>query len=389
MSQPEINIGTAGHVDHGKTTLLARITGKWADDHSEELRRGITIKLGYADAMISKCEKCKKLTTQKKCACGGKTKPIRKISFVDAPGHETLMATMLSGAATMDGAILLIAANEGVQEQTREHLHALEILGVKHVIIVQNKIDTVNKEEALKNYREIKKFVKGTVAENAPIIPISAEHGVNIDKLLETIQEHIPTPKRNVKEKPVMIIARSFDVNKPGTKIEKLTGGVVGGVVIKGELKVGDKIEIKPGIKDEKDYNSLKSTIKSISSGGEKTERAMPGGSVGIGLDLDMYATRSDRLAGNVLGHEGHLPPLHEELKLKIKILDKSEVKMNEPLMLTAWTAKTVGIVREIKKDEIKTALKLPVCIDHGERVAIAQRKEYRWTLIGYGEILE
>ena len=127
----------------------------------------------------------------------GSAEFLRAISFVDAPGHETLMATMLSGAAMMQGALLLVAANEHCpQPQTKEHLMALSIIGVDKIIIVQNKIDIVTKEEALENYREIKRFVKGTIAENAPIIPVSAHHDVNIDKLIETIEKYHPDARR-------------------------------------------------------------------------------------------------------------------------------------------------------------------------------------------------
>src|SRR3989338_7865733 len=165
-AQPAINIGMVGHVDHGKTTLLERLSGKWTDTHSEELKRGITIRLGYADIIFRKCEKCegdKKYTAKEECpACGSKTAAVRKVSFVDAPGHESLMATMLAGATIMDGALLLVAANEECpQPQTREHLMALEILGIKSLVIVQNKIDLVDEEKALKNYEQIKNFVKG------------------------------------------------------------------------------------------------------------------------------------------------------------------------------------------------------------------------------------
>ncbi|HUW49270.1 MAG TPA: GTP-binding protein, partial [Patescibacteria group bacterium] len=132
--QPEINIGTIGHVDHGKTTLVQALTGVWAARHSEELKRGITIKLGYADMPIYKCSKCeppKNYTTEPTCpGCGTKAVFVRAISFVDAPGHEALMATMLSGAAIMDGALLVIAADEPCpQPQTREHLAAADATG--------------------------------------------------------------------------------------------------------------------------------------------------------------------------------------------------------------------------------------------------------------------
>jgi len=201
-AQPVINIGMVGHVDHGKTTLLERISGKWTDTHSEELKRGITIRLGYADVTFRKCESCegaKAYTAKETCpGCNSKTVPLRKVSFVDAPGHESLMATMLAGATIMDGALLLVAANEECpQPQTREHLMALEIIGIKNIVIVQNKIDLVNEEQALKNYEQIKNFIKGSAFENAPVIPISAQHRVGLDYLIQAIDEIIPTPERS------------------------------------------------------------------------------------------------------------------------------------------------------------------------------------------------
>ncbi len=251
-SQPEINIGMIGHVDHGKTTLSQRLTGKWTDEHSEELKRGISIKLGYADAAFYKCPNCDDpqcYGTTKKCSlCGGTAELLRVVSFVDAPGHETLMAIMLSGAAIMDGAVLVIAANEQCpQPQTREHLAALDIAGIKNVVIVQNKIDLVSEKNAIKNYEQILKFVKSTCAENAPIIPVSSHHDINIEVLIKAMEEHIPTPKRVLDKPPLMYIARSFDINKPGTDIDKLVGGILGGALIQGVLKKGDEIEIRPG----------------------------------------------------------------------------------------------------------------------------------------------
>ena len=248
-SQPELNLALVGHVDHGKTTLTERLSGKWTDTHSEELKKGITIRLGYADVSISKCAKCDYFTTKEKCLkCNGKTTLQRRISLVDAPGHESLMATMLSGAAIVDGAILMVAANEKCpQPQTKEHLMALQISGINNIVIVQNKIDLVSKEEALKNYNQIKEFLATTEFKDVPIIPISARANVNIDVLIGAIQEFIPTPKRDVKKDPLMLVARSFDINKPGIKPKNLKGGVLGGTVKQGKFKVGDEIEICPG----------------------------------------------------------------------------------------------------------------------------------------------
>ena len=209
--QPEVNIGLVGHVDHGKTTLTERLSGIWTDTHSEEIKRGITIRLGYADAVFRKCSKCrgvKGYTVKEKCPnCESETKVLRKVSFVDAPGHESLMATMLSGATIMDGAILLIAANESCpQPQTREHLMALEISGIKNIVVVQNKIDLVSEKEAVKNYEQIKEFLKGTIYEDAPIIPMSAQHGINIEHLIEAVEKIIPTPKRDPRQHTITTV---------------------------------------------------------------------------------------------------------------------------------------------------------------------------------------
>ena len=133
-----------GHVDHGKTTLTRALSGTWTDTHSEERKRGISIKLGYADTAFYQTKDGQYYPMGKR-PDGTKDKDSelqRTVSFVDAPGHETLMAVMISGASIMDGALLLIAANETCpQPQTREHLAALQIAGIKNIVIVQNKVD--------------------------------------------------------------------------------------------------------------------------------------------------------------------------------------------------------------------------------------------------------
>ena len=239
---PELNLGIVGHIDHGKTTLLSKLTGKFTDTHSEELKRGITIKLGYADMTIYKEEDNYN---------NKKGTPVRYVSFIDAPGHEMLMATMLSGAATMDAAILVIDAHEGIKPQTQEHLMALEAKNIKNIIIVQNKIDLVNKKQAMENYKLIKEFVKGTIAENAPIFPVSALQEINIDKILEELTK-IKIPEKDKDSTPIFIVARSFDINRPGIKIQNIKGGVLGGILKKGKLKTGDEIEIRPGLSSKK-----------------------------------------------------------------------------------------------------------------------------------------
>ncbi|MBU4308732.1 MAG: translation initiation factor IF-2 subunit gamma, partial [Nanoarchaeota archaeon] len=346
---PEINIGVVGHIDHGKTTLLSKITGKFTDTHSEELKRGITIKLGYADIIIYKDGK--EFNTKK-------GEPQRYVSFIDAPGHEMLMATMLSGASIIDAAILVIAANEGIKPQTREHFMALQVKKIKNIIIIQNKIDLVSKEQALENYKKIKEFVKGTLAENCPIIPVSAQQSVNIDKILEKICK-IEIPKRDETSEPIFLIARSFDINKPGTEIPKLNGGVLGGILKKGILKVGDEIEIKPGLTIKKanqiTYQSLTTKIISLRKGNSSVKQVSPGASISIETNLDPTMTKTDSLTGCLVSKKGVLPEIVSSVKLKAEFFkevfgteehQKIEMpKTTEILMLNVNTTTTVGKV--------------------------------------------
>jgi len=404
LRQPEINIGTIGHVDHGKTTLVQSLTGVWAAKHSEEMKRGITIKLGYADMAIYKCSTCagvQTYTTKPICdKCDTQTVFVRAVSFVDAPGHEALMATMLSGAAIMDGAILVIAADEICpQPQTREHLAAIEVVGIKNIVIVQNKIDIVDKKRAITSYKEIKKFIKGTIAEDAPVIPISAQRTVNIDILLQAIEETIPTPKRKDSLNPLMHVVRSFDINKPGTLIEEMQGGIIGGTILQGKFKVGEELEIRPGIEREKEKKNspkpLFSQIVGLQAGGKNVEEAHEGGLVAVATLLDPSISKADGLIGNIAGKKGVLPPILKELTLETHVLERAlgtkelvkikKINTGETLLLHVGASVTIGEVSSIKKKTITIKLKRLVCAQKGWRVAISRKILGRWRLIGYG----
>jgi translation initiation factor 2 subunit 3 len=310
---------------------------------------------------------------------------------------------MLSGAAIMDGALLVIAADEPCpQPQTREHLAAAEIVGIKNIVIVQNKIDIVDVERARRSYEEIKNFVKGTAAENAPIIPVSAQRGVNIDFLIQAIEEFIPTPKRDETKPPLMYVVRSFDVNKPGTPIEKLEGGVLGGTILQGKFSVGNEIEIRPGISVEREgktvHNPLFSEIVSLHAGGKSVKEAHCGGLVGVGTLLDPSFSKADGLTGNIVGNSGMLPPTLSELTLETHILEHAvgtkellkveRINVGEALLLHVGAAITVGKVDSVKKEMITVKLTRPVCVQAGSRVAISRKITGRWRLIGYGIIL-
>ena len=405
-SQPEVNIGLVGHVDHGKTTLTQALSGVWTDTHSEERRRGISIKLGYADTAFYKTDSGQYYATGRRPE-GGKdidSELQRVVSFVDAPGHETLMAIMITGASIMDGAMLMVAANETCpQPQTREHLMALEIAGIKNIVIVQNKIDLVTKERAMESYKEIKEFLEGTIAQNAPVIPVSAHHDVNLDILIEAIEQTIPTPNRQEDERAVMHIARSFDVNRPGTRPAKLTGGVIGGSIVEGAFREGDEIIIGPGRKIEQGnktrWEPIQTTITSMQGGGGKRDVMMAGGLCGLGTLLDPSITTADNLSGQVLAKKGELPTIRTECSITVELMDTMvsgdgegadkiyPLRNNEMLMVNVATSTSVGVVKGAEKGKATLHLRLPICADEGQRVSLSRRVGARWRLIGHGTI--
>ncbi|MEO9309089.1 MAG: translation initiation factor IF-2 subunit gamma [Nitrososphaera sp.] len=402
--QPCVNIGTAGHVDHGKTTLIQALTGQWTSVHSQELKRGITIRVGYSDAAFYKCKNCEPplgYSTTPKCPnCGKESELSRVVSFVDSPGHESLMANMLSGAALMDGAMLLIAANQKVpQPQTKEHLLALQILGIQQIVIVQNKVDLVSYKDAMANYADITKFVKGTKAAKSPIIPISAQSRLNIDALIGAIEETIPTPKRAESKEPIMHVLRSFDVNKPGTMIKDIKGGVIGGSLTQGTFSVGQEIEIKPGIFNSRKntYEPIRTQIVSLGTAAGIVNDVKPGGLVAIGTKLDPSMTRSDSLVGSVIGKPETLPENSTSAQLEVNLFDSAvgtindikvtPIQVGESLRLNIGTAPVLAKVNKVKGEKIDVQFKRPVCIFENSNVALSRKIEDRWRLIGAGVV--
>ena len=392
--QAEINIGMVGHVDHGKTSLTQALTGKWTDTHSEELKRGISIRLGYADVTFFKCRKCRGSQSYSNKAicptCGKKGEKLRRVSFVDAPGHETLMTTMLSGAALMHAAVLVIAANEPCpQPQTEEHLMALKIAGINKVVVAQNKVDLVEAKKAKENERQITEFLKKNGYKDVPIIPVAANFSTNVDLLIEAIEKHMPTPKFDSKKPLMMYCARSFDINKPGTKPEEIKGGVVGGTIMQGKAKIGDNIVISPGVGED----VLKTKITSLSSTSGELREALPGGLIAIGTAIDPSLAQNDRLRGQVIGHEGALPKARKDLQLKITYIERlvekieSKIKTNDPVVLTIGTMTLLGNVESSYEANVKISLKGKAVVLPGQKIAISKKDRGRWRLVAYAAI--
>lgn len=422
--QATINIGTIGHVAHGKSTVVKGISGVQTVRFKTEHERNITIKLGYANAKLYKCsdDTCPRPACYRAYGsmkedspdcevpgCGRKMKLLRHVSFVDCPGHDVLMATMLNGAAVMDAALLLIAGNEPCpQPQTLEHLAAVEIMKLRNIIIVQNKIDLVRDTAAEAQYEQIKSFISGTVAENAPIIPISAQLKYNIDVVVENLVKKVPVPLRDFTSEPRMIVIRSFDVNKPGEEVADLKGGIAGGSIMQGVLRVGDKIEVRPGIPHrdastgKMAFTPIVSVIQGMQAEQNDLQYAVPGGLVGVGTKIDPTLTRADRLVGQVLGLVDKVPDVFCELEVNFYLLRRllgvkvdgdskqakvSKLDKNETLMLNIGSTSTGGRVVAVKRDMAKFSLSQPVCTSIGEKIALSRRIDRHWRLIGWGEL--
>jgi len=420
--QATINIGTIGHVAHGKSTVVKAISGVQTVRFKDELERNITIKLGYANAKIYRCDcaacprpGCYRSAKSDKAAtfpcdrqgCPGTMRLLRHISFVDCPGHDILMATMLNGAAVMDAALLLVAANEPCpQPQTSEHLAAVEIMKLGHILILQNKIDLVRESVAEEQHRHIREFVRGTAAEDAPIIPISGQLRYNVDAVCEYIVSKVPVPVRDFTVPPRMIVIRSFDVNKPGASVSELRGGIAGGSILCGVLRVGDEVEVRPGVvaagEDGRPVcRPIFTRVVSLCAEANDLPFAVPGGLIGVGTRIDPTLCRADRLVGQVLGAVGALPPVYAEVEVHYFLLRRllgvrsetgddlrvQRLARAEALMVNIGSTCTGGKVLAVKGDLAKILLHKPACTEIGEKIALSRRIENHWRLIGWGQI--
>lgn len=280
---------------------------------------------------------------------------------------------------------------------------------------MQNKIDIIIKDtnQCIKQQEDIKKFIDGTVAQGAPIIPISAQLGYNIEAVVDYVCR-IPIPMRDFVSPPQMIIIRSFDVNKPGQNAEDLKGGVAGGTILKGVLKVGDKISIRPGLitKNQRtgavQCREIESQIISLQADENLLMYAVPGGLIGVGMKVDPFITRSDSLVGQIIGHPGNMPEVLSEIEvayfllkrlLGVKSTDRSaaqdgekknkvsSLKQDEILMINVGSQSLAGKVVQVKKDSVRIEFLKPVCANIGDKIAMSRRVDNNFRLIGWGEI--
>jgi len=240
MTQKNITLGTAGHIDHGKTALIKCLTGCDTDYLKAEKERGMSIDLGFAPCTVSGLE----------------------VGIVDVPGHENFIKTMVAGATGIDGVIFVIAADDGVMPQTREHFDILTLLGVKYGIVTLTKVDAVEPARVKKVTAGVKDFLAGTFMEDAPILPVSSITGEGFDSFYEALKKLVDTiePKKadGVFRLPV---ERTFSVKGYGT--------VVTGIPVAGKIKIGDDVVLFP--------HGMKGRIKAVQVYKRNSDTAMVG----------------------------------------------------------------------------------------------------------------
>jgi translation initiation factor 2 subunit 3 len=374
-----INVGLVGHVSNGKTTLVKTFSGVNTKRDSNEIKTGRTVKLGYANCLVWKCPICESIYTSGQAqkgmeCCTFDLEPVQHISFLDAPGHHSYVHNMIKGSAVIDCAIVVTDVRaEALQIQTIEHLVILEAMNVRNILIVQNKVDLVDSERCLSHYNSLREELKGTVADGAPIIPISAQNGTGMVEMRKYLYELVDKVSKNLQKFPknVFSIIRSFDINKPDTPLEKIRGGVIGGTVLGEEgFKVGDEIEIRPGyIKSATECIPITTKIFSIFSEEKKCEDMGRGGLYGVGTTLDPVLTKADGMVGCLAGKPQDLPDIVTSLEISVSRLKKSpngdeveKIKKGQTYQLIIGSVVVKATAEKAEGKKWKMALGKPIC---------------------------
>ncbi len=402
-SQPVINVGFIGHVSDGKSTVTRRLTDVETQKFSKEKETNITIRLGYANAKIYKCNTCPEPkcyysiginTKTNECKhCGQKGMLVNHISFVDCPGHNSFMGTMLNGTSVMDYTIAIesVVNSTFPAPQTIQHLNAIESNNIPNVAMVLNKIDLVNEITTIDKIAILKDFLQNYKAQSNPIIPISATFDVNIDVICEILAK-LKVPQRELEpEKLRMNIIRSFNINLPGTKIDNLKGGVVGGSIIKGTINVNDTVYIYPGMIYEDKYEPLKAKVLTIFSEKTPLESAVCGGLIALGLDIDPGLTGDDALVGNVIKinnifSDNNQFYVTKKIQLDIKYFENFNQDLLNENNKFVLNINMNNILAEIKENYF--VFEKPIYIETNDNITISIKNNDGLQVIGTGKLI-
>ncbi len=399
-NQPIMNIGMLGSVSDGKSTTVYSMTGTKTQRHSNEMKRNITIKPGYANMKIYK--KDSSFNTKE-------GELVHHVSFIDCPGHYQLIVTMMSCIRLMDGIILVVSAAEPIEKKPQliQHIMAIKMSGIKNVIVLFNKLDLVKKQVAKDRYVQLVDILNKYDIEPKIIIPVCMNHNIGVDIVLENIMKFMPPKQKNLEDKPLFMISRSFDINKVNTNVMDISGGVLGGSLVSGEFKVGDNIEILPGIisknKEGKMIHKPHYTkILSLKSETTELESIVPGGLIGIGTIIDPFYCKSDSMIGMMCGIKGHLPPVYYEIKMSYNIIQfDSNVwtfsgKAGTNIIVIVGTNCVDSNIINYNDNFIHLKLSKPVCIDNASSIILCDKNYVKegenmesFQIIAYGNLVD
>lgn len=398
QSQPIINIGCLGSVSDGKSTLIAKLTGIKTQKHTDELKRNITINQGYGNLKIF-YDNVNYYTTD---STGNveDCKLVNHISFVDCPGHHELIQTMLSSIVLMDGAIIVIAVNQPLSQKPQliQHLAAAKLGKINKIIICMNKIDLVTKEVLKERKQELDKMLIDYGIKPFAIIPTSFNKKINMKYVISAIME-LFNPEEYITRAtsdPIFRISRSFDINKPGVNWEQVVGGVIGGSLFNGKLKIGDQIEIKPGqVNKGKDGKftcvPIITNVLSIKTDTTELNEIIPGGLIGIRTDLDPYYCKHNGLSGQVVGKIGTLPDISYDITFNVDIVTSFGFswvpKVNDLVMLQIGTKMSDAKLTKINKDSYTFTFTKPICITNNQHIIICYNINKILKIVGEGYV--
>lgn len=395
--QPIINIGCMGSVSDGKSSMVRTLTGIRTQRHSNEQNRNITIKQGYGNMKVwvhGQDYITTDSTTENDCEL------VNHISFVDCPGHQELIQTMLSSIKLMDGAIFVVAVDQPLNKKPQlvQHLAAAKLGKINKIIICLNKIDLVDKKELMKRKEELDTMLREFDIHPFTIIPTSFNKRLGLNYLAEAIMKLFPPSNylERTNEQPIFRISRTFDINKPGTNWNEVNGGVIGGSLVSGKLKVGDEIEIRPGqVSKGKDgkfvCQPIKTRVLSIKTDTCDLDEIVPGGLIGIRTDLDPFYCKNDNLAGNIAGFNGNLPEIATDIKIKTNIVTTFGMswvpKLNDSVMIQVGTKTVEAKVIEMNGLHLKYQLTKPLCIFSDQHIIICRMVDKILKIVADGVV--
>jgi len=339
-TQKNITLGTAGHIDHGKTALIKCLTGCDTDHLKAEKERGMSIDLGFAPCTLSGLE----------------------VGIVDVPGHENFIKTMVAGATGIDGVIFVIAADDGIMPQTREHLDILTLLGVRHGIVALTKVDAVESVRVEKVTAEVRSFLVGTFLEKAPILPVSNITGEGFGdfyQALKTLVDAIEPKKTDGVFR--MPIDRSFSVKGYGT--------VVAGIPVAGSVKIGDEIVLFP--------HGTKGRIKAIQVYKRESDTALVGQCAAI--NVPQWEHKNIERGGTVTLGQYFSPEQWYLCKLRILTHIKTPLKTGAKIKFHTGTSEVVATIYLLQGNNITAGQEglVQVRMDNPQRIVAAPRDRF------------